>query len=293
MAAGTAAFSDRQPLAQFRLSLLMGGILLASGICHLLMMGMTGAEWSGPVSLRKPALFGISAGMTVWSIAWVLTQLAPRRGDARFATALSGGLLLEVGLITLQQWRGVPSHFNRATALDALVEAIMLGLIFLVTVGIAWLCWRARWLMPMPASRAIAIRAGLWFLLISCGLGFLTTLAGEVNLAAGLPPEVWGRAGVLKYPHGAALHAIQTLPLLSALLQRFRVPAAARILRGAVVVQGLFLAHALWQTLSGRARAEIDFTSVTALVIVGALLLLWIRKRERCESEHTQTWSTG
>lgn len=40
-----------------------------------------------------------------------------------------------------------------------------------------------------------------------------TTILGEINIANGRSPETWGRGGVLKYPDGAALHAIQTLPM--------------------------------------------------------------------------------
>lgn len=261
-------------LNKFRVSLLIGAGLFSSGLFHLTLLWFTGADWSGPLSLRKPGLFGISAGLTVWSIVWVLTQLAPRRTDQSLASFMSGGLLVEVGLITMQQWRGVPSHFNRATTFDALVESIMLGLIFLVTAGIAALCWRSRQLRPMTESRAIAIRAGLWFLLASCGLGLLATIAGEVNLATGHLPEVWGRAGILKYPHGAALHAIQTLPLLSAFLERYRVVYSASILRAAVVAQLLFLVHAVSQTASGRARGDVDLTSIAALMAAGVFLKL-------------------
>lgn len=261
-------------LKKFRVSLLIGAGLFSSGLFHLILLWFTGADWSGPLSLRKPGLFGISAGLTVWSIVWVLAQLVPRRTDQNFASFMSGGLLVEVGLITMQQWRGVPSHFNRATTFDALVESIMLGLIFLVTAGIAALCWRSRMLRPMTESRAIAIRSGLWFLLASCGLGLLATIAGELNLATGHLPEIWGRAGILKYPHGAALHAIQILPLLSAFLERYRVVYSASILRAAVVAQLLFLAHAVSQTVSGRARTDVDLTSIAALAAAGLVLLL-------------------
>lgn len=268
-----AAF-DVKLLPKYRPSIFIGTALIVSGIVHLTLLWITGDDWSGPLSLRKPGLFGISAGVTVWSMAWVLTQFEPRDHDHRVVNFLSGGLLLEVGLITLQRWRRVPSHFNRATVLDATIESIMMGLIVLVTAGIGWLCWRSRHLQPMPEARAIAIRAGLWLLLVSCGLGLLVTLAGEANLANNRPPEIWGRAGVLKYPHGAALHAIQTLPLLSILLQRFRVPNPAWLMRLAVIAQVLFLAHALWQTFHGRARLDLDATSFSALAAAGALLLL-------------------
>lgn len=265
---------DGKLLAKFRPSILIGTVLIASGLFHLTLLWVTGADWSGPLSLRKPGLFGVSAGLTVWSIAWVLTQFERSHYDQRVANFLSGGLLLEVGLITLQQWRGVPSHFNRATALDAIIESMMLGLILLVTAGIAWLCWRSRHLQPMRKSRAIAIHAGLWLLLVSCGLGLLVTLAGEVNLANGRVPEVWGQAGVLKYPHGAALHAIQTLPLLSALLEKFRVSHSAWLIRSAVAAHLSFLIHALWQTFHGRTRMDVDVIGGATLAIAGLLLLL-------------------
>jgi hypothetical protein len=277
-----APWLDGQKLAAFGPSLLMGAALMASGVVHLLLLWWTGAEWSGPLSLRKPGLFGLSAGMTVWSLMWVLTQLEPRHSDRRLASVLSGSLFLEVGLITLQQWRGVPSHFNRATAFDATIESSMLGLILLVTAGIAWLCWRSQWLLPMMESRAIALRAGLWLLLVSCALGLFATIAGERNLGMGQRPEVWGPAGVLKYPHGAALHALQTLPLLSAALQTLRVAGTAALLRAAVGAQVLFLVHALWQTLSGRARMDLDLTSVAVLGMSGLFWLLLDRRRGGC-----------
>jgi hypothetical protein len=275
-------------LSPFWVSILSGAILFGSGLGHLADLWITAADWSGPLSLRKPGLFGVSAGVTVWSIAWVMTQVVPHRSDRWVASLLSGGLLVEVGLITLQQWRGVPSHFNRATTLDALIEAVMLGLILFVTVGVAWLCWRSRWLRPMVESQAIAIRAGLWFLLVSCGLGLFTTIAGELNLAQGRPLEIWGRAGVLKYPHGAALHAIQILPALALLLQWLRVTWLVAVVRAAVVVQALFLLHALGQTLAGRTRTDFDLWSVTALATVGMLLLIGLGRPKpfRTDRDH-------
>lgn len=261
------------PGSKWRLVLWIGSALFASGLFHLAWASITGADWSGPVSLRKPALFGISAGVTVWSIVWVLLRLVPHRSDPIFALGLSSGLLIEVGLITLQYWRGVPSHFNRTTTLDATIESIMLGLIVLVTIGIAYLCWRSRRILPMSESEAVALRAGLWLLLVSCGLGLVITIIGEVNRANGQSPEVWGRAGVLKYPHGATLHAIQTLPLLSALLNKLRVRQAANLMRATVAAHVFFLTHALWQTFNGRARTEVDLIGAVTLLISGLLLL--------------------
>ena len=56
---------------------LAGALVVASGLFHLSWMWGTSAEWSGPLSPRKPSLFGISGGITIWSIAWVLIQTLP------------------------------------------------------------------------------------------------------------------------------------------------------------------------------------------------------------------------
>jgi hypothetical protein len=252
----------------------MGAALFTSGLFHLALLWITNAEWDGPLSPRKPGLFGVSAGMTAWSIGWALTQISPWRHDRSFATLMAACLLLEVGLITLQYWRGVPSHFNHGNLIDATVEATMLALILIVTAGIACLVWRSRRLPPMAESLAIAIRAGLWLLLASCGLGLMVTIAGEVNIANGRPYEIWGRAGVLKYPHGAALHAIQVLPILYVVLNWFRVPNTTWLLRSAVAAHVLFMSHALWQTLHGRERLDVDPVAGITLVAAGLLILL-------------------
>jgi hypothetical protein len=250
----------------------MGALLFFSGIFHLAWMVLTGADWNGPLSLRKPGLFGVSAGLTVWSIAWVMTKLHPHRLDRWLAGALAGGLLLEVGLITLQHWRGVPSHFNRTTTFDAAVEAIMLGLILLVTAGIVWLTLRTCWLPAMDPATAIALRGGMWLLTLSCGLGIVITILGERNLAAGKLPEIWGPAGVLKYPHGAALHAIQTLPILAWLLHQLRVSKSAGLIQAALWSQVLFLVHAFWQTMHGRARFDLDWIGGAIFLVAGLLI---------------------
>jgi hypothetical protein len=256
----------------FQPVLWMCALLLGSGTFHLAWMVLTGADWNGPLSLRKPALFGVSAGLTAWSIAWVLTKVHPHRLDRWIACAMASGLLLEVGLITLQQWRGVPSHFNRTTTFDATIEVIMLRLILLVTAGIVWLTLRTCWLPAMDHATVIALRGGMWLLTVSCGLGIMITILGERNLAAGKLPEVWGPAGVLKYPHGAALHAIQTLPILAWLLHQLRVPKSAGLIHAALWSQVLFLVHAVWQTMHGRARFDLDWVGGAMFLVAAPLI---------------------
>lgn len=265
--------SANTSIYEFPLTLWIASILIASGLFHLAKMGWDGSDWNGPLSLRKPGLFGVSAGLTVWSIAWLMTQLRPLRFDRALAKLIGASLLVEVGLITWQYWRGVPSHFNRETRLDATIEATMLVLILFATVGVFYLTIRTFRLRPIEPSMATAIRGGMWLLSLSCVLGILTSTLGEVNIAADRPYETWGRSGALKFPHGVALHAIQLLPMLAWLLERFRVAHPIRLVHSVLLSQVLALGYAVRQTLQGRDR--FDWDSVGGLIL-GATFLLCI-----------------
>jgi hypothetical protein len=260
-------------LRLFPVVVLIAMLLIASGLLHLAWLCWNGANWEGPLSLRKPILFGISGGLTVWSIGWVLTRLYPLRYDRTFANLMAWGLLLEVALITIQQWRGVASHFNHATTLDASIEHAMLALITLVTLGVIWLAFRSIYLPAMPAETQIAIRGGLWLLVVSCVLGFVANALGELSSAKGNSPSLLGPAGILKYPHGAALHAIQLLPIIAWLMNRLRVRRAAWQVASVLASQILFLAHAIWQTFHGRSRMDVDWTGCIFLLAAGLTMI--------------------
>lgn len=255
-------------------AIILGSGLLLSGILHLGWLLISGSAWEGPLSFRKPGLFGISSGLTLWSIAWAVTKLRPRPHDFLWTNLVAVSLVLEVGLITLQTWRGVPSHFNRSTTFDASVEMLMLLLIAVVMAWIAWLTIRSASLPSIDATSAMAIRGGLWLLLISGGLGFAITLIGHLNIADGKSPEIWGAAGVLKYPHGAVLHAIQLLPVLGWMMARLRVKDSAWFLSAALGSQVLYLCHAVWQTFQGRSRFDLDAIGGGFLIASGLLICL-------------------
>ena len=91
----------------------------------------------------------------------------------------------------------------------------MFGLILLASCGIIYLTLRTIQLRNIDPAMAIGIRGGMWLLALSCGLGIATSIFGEINISAGRSYELWGRAGVLKFPHGVALHAIQLLPAIA------------------------------------------------------------------------------
>jgi hypothetical protein len=186
---------------------------------------------------------------------------------------LSIALLIEVALITLQYWRSVPSHFNRTTRLDASIETTMLCLILFATGAIFYLTWRTLWLRAIEPAMAVAIRGGMGLLALSCLLGIITSVLGEVSVAEGRSSELWGKAGVLKFPHGVALHAIQMLPILAWLARRLGMNDSILIVRSALVAQILFLLYAIWQTVQGRDRFDWDSVGGSILMAVALISL--------------------
>ena len=130
----------------------------------------------------------------------------------------------------------------------------------------------------------LAARAGLGLLAVSCLLGIWTGGQGTALQAAGLPPETLGTAGVLKFPHGAALHAVQWLPLVAWAGRRagLAVTARTRCVAWSAAGSLLFCGYAVAQTLLGRARC--DATPLTAGLLAAAVAMLavpaaWIAVR--------------
>ena len=208
---------------------IIGGLLLASGLLHVAVWMVDPSNWEGPVSWRKPILFGLSGGVTVISVGWLIGKLPRQRFDAILFSVFATAMLIEVALITLQQWRGVASHFNRATPFDAAMLSWIEALITLVTLILAILTYRSFGRLTTPLDMTLAIRSGMACLLLACLLGFVLVAYGNRQLAAGYPPEKFGPAGVMKFPHGMPLHAIQFLPMLAWLMRRIGVMQTTRV----------------------------------------------------------------
>lgn len=251
-----------------------GGLLVASGCLHVLVWMLDGGSLSGSVSWRKPILFGFSAGATLLSMGWVVGKMKRRWTDLPLFALFAVAMLVEVGLITLQQWRGVASHFNRATPFDGAVLAWIEWLILFATLVIAETARRSFHPLAATSDIALAVRAGMAYLLFACLLGFVLVWWGEYRLARDLPPETYPPAGVMKFPHGVPIHAIQYLPLLAWALRRLGVVEHRRLLAVACAVASTmaFTAFSLLQTFTGRSRFDVDALSAFTLLIAAALM---------------------
>ena len=100
----------------------VGGLLILSGVVHAVVLLTSGGTWDGPLSLRKPTTFGLSFGLTLINVTFI-ASFVRLAGRARtwLLGLFAGAATLETSLVSLQAWRGVPSHFNVETPFDAVV----------------------------------------------------------------------------------------------------------------------------------------------------------------------------
>ena len=193
---------------------------------------------------------------------------------------LLGGLGVATGLevcwVTLQAWRGVPSHFASSGIDEALFIAagISIALVGVILVAVTVLAFRS----PIaPASMALAIRVGLVLLLVGQGLGGAIIANGtaidrpptEVDLA------ILGTAGAMKVPHAVALHAVQVLPLLALVLGSTMLAERRRtqVVGAGALGYGLLVVGSMVQTFSGRGPLE-PFVMGSLLALTGVAILV-------------------
>jgi hypothetical protein len=216
----------------------------------------------------------------------------------------AGVFVVEVGIISVQAWRGTTSHFNVGTPLDATLFSVMGALIVLqsgMTVLVAVAAWRQRF---DDAALGWALRLGLVLSILGASTGGLMTaptaaqladagagrpmtIAGAHTVGApdggpGLPGTGWSTDhGDLRVPHFVGLHALQAIPLVALLLARRRIDAAKRIrivLATAISYAALF-GILLSQALRGQAVVAPDAMMAIALATwaaatIGAIVAL-------------------
>jgi hypothetical protein len=269
-----AAIASRRPRAEQIMLFSVGGLLCASGCVHVLVWLADGGSLSGPISWRKPILFGFSAGVTVLSMGWVVGKMKRRPMDFPLLASFGVAMLVEVGLITLQQWRGVASHFNRATPFDATVLTWIEWLILFVTLVIAEITRRSFLSLSTTSDMTLAIRSGMALLLLSCILGFVLSAYGTHRVSEGFSPELYPPAGVMKFPHGVPMHVIQFLPILAWTLRTLNVAERQRYRSIAYALSSSlsFTLFSLLQTFTGRTRFDVWWLSGLALMISGILI---------------------
>ena len=169
------------------------------------------------------------------------------------------------------------SHFNTQTALDAGLYYAKLILLTVLSLCIIYVSLRLLLRRDAPgedAATLLGLRVGAVMLVLSILYGFCMVPYGHERIAKGLSPETYGRAGVVKFVHGIAIHGIQLLPLLAFIAYRTVRENQARVRLIWLAAAGLMLVsiYAVLQTFAGRARE--DATPFSGAVGVIGLFLI-------------------
>ncbi|MGW2640331.1 hypothetical protein [Streptomyces sp. NPDC001348] len=212
----------KKPRPAERLWHATGVLLVLSGLAHLLVFAVDGGPWDGPVSWRKPVTFGLSFGVTLTTVTWVTSYL---RVDPRLRTVLlavfAADCVVEVGGITLQAWRRVPSHLNTETPFDTAVSmTLAVGGAVLVVLLTVFAVASFRHPPAGPAGMALAVRSGFAILLVALASGAAMIARGVVLTRTGHQEAAYHSTAPLKPLHGVSLHAVLVLPALAWLLSR-------------------------------------------------------------------------
>lgn len=193
----------------------------------------------------KPAKFAFSIGLYLWTLAW-LRPLLPAKPLRWARPVVVVTMAIELICIFGQAARGVGSHFNDSAPFDASVFAVMgvaIGLNSIALGALAIVAWRVP---PGPAPALMwSLRLGLMIVVLASFEGAVMIGIGSHSIGVpdggpGLPFANWStRGGDLRVAHFLGLHALQGLPLLGHLLDRWAGTDTDRQVRAVRVVQGL------------------------------------------------------
>lgn len=230
-------------------------VFAAAFVAFLLATVVDPRTVGGEPAWLKPAKFAGSLGLLTGTLAWLAPHLpVTGRTLRRVSTGIATGAIVEMALVGGQAARGVESHFNDATALDAAVYDAM-GVAILATLLLVGVLAVATWARPATVDPAFArgIRLGFGTFVLGSLVGVVMVAAGVSAVGAGatVPLVGWSTGGDLRIAHFVGLHGLQVLPVVGYLAGRGRghlwrpvgvVATAAGLL---AVVLLLTLLHAL------------------------------------------------
>ncbi|MFG1656412.1 hypothetical protein ACGFIY_07785 [Micromonospora chersina] len=239
----------------------------------------------------KPLKFAISFVLYGTTLAWMLTLLPRRSRTAEWAaTVIVAMSVVEMAIIVTQVLRGTTSHYNGTTPLNgalfsAMGAAIMVLFVAQLVIGIVALL---RPTADRVAGHAVRLGLGLSLLGMLVAIPMVTRTpdsapegisgahsVGVADGGPGLPLVGWSTTGGdLRIGHFVGLHALQALPLLAMLLNRFlgdRLDerTRARLLLVAGAAYGAATLLLTWQALRGQPLLRPDALTVA----VGVALL--------------------
>ncbi|MGW8779855.1 hypothetical protein ACWGNM_17610 [Streptomyces sp. NPDC055796] len=277
---------------------LMLGLVLVSGV-GTFVDGRTLLDESVWV---KPLKFGFAFGLYAGTLAWLLTKLTRGRRLGRWlGTVFAVAATVEVGAITAQAARGTFSHFNADRS-----DPVTLALVPLLTFGvmvivIAQLILAVVVLIQRTGGAALnrAIRSGLalaTFGMVVPVFWMITEIHSRtVTDANGRPVQMYQGHGIgdpdghgmpltnwsvtggdFRVPHFFALHGIQVLLVITAVLGALAAKhvrlrdekVRARLVGSAALGYTGLVAVVTWQAWRGQSLIHPDAATLLALAAV-------------------------
>ncbi|WP_431942959.1 hypothetical protein [Micromonospora marina] len=239
----------------------------------------------------KPLKFAISFVLYGVTLAWMLSLL-PRRSRAaeRAATVIVAVSVVEMAVIVGQVLRGTTSHFNGTTTLDArLFDVMGVAITVLFAAQFVLAVVLARRTLPDRAG-GYAVRLGLAVSLLGMLVAFPMVAQRPAGAPAGisgahsvgvpdggpgLPLLGWSTTGGdLRVGHFVGMHALQALPLLAILLDRFLGARLDEPTRARLVVVGGVAYAGLTLLLTGQALRGQPLLAPDALTLAAAGVLV-------------------
>ncbi|WP_431877712.1 hypothetical protein [Micromonospora marina] len=218
----------------------------------------------------KPLKFAISFVLYGVTLAWMLSLLPRRiRAAERAATVIVAVAVVEMVVIVGQVLRGTTSHFNGTTTLDAVLFDVMgVAITVLFAAQFVLAVVLARRSLPDRAG-GYAVRLGLAVSLLGMLVAFPMVAQSPSGAPAGisgahsvgvpdggpgLPLLGWSTTGGdLRVGHFVGMHALQALPLLAILLDRFLGARLDELTRARLVLVGGVAYAGLTLLLTGQA----------------------------------------
>lgn len=294
-----------------------GTVLLVTMVVHIAALLVSGGPWTGPVSLRKPATFAETGWLVCWSVALILPVVRTRvwqRHLVGVATVLFG--VGETAIMAFQAWRGVPSHYNFTTPLDAALmrggAAGTAGIFLVATVVLLVAVARST---ASPSGLRLGVLAGIALLFAGCAIGLVMIFNNsgvyQGSIGEGFTDRTSGylgpspatvgpdylvikpatAGGDLVLMHAIGVHGLVLLAVPAVLLARTAMPAARqlRVVALAVAAVGaamsILAGHAFrqlpWNQLPPPALAALALCTVTLLAGYGVIAAAVARSRSR------------
>ena len=181
----------------------------------------------------KPAKFAISLAIYDLTLAWIYGYITVWPRTMRLMAWITVAMTaVEMLAICGQAARGITSHYNMATPLDAAIFAAMGG-----TIAFAWVAsvvMAVALIRQRFANQVLgnALRCGLVLTVLGSASGGMMLrptrwnpvgahTVGAPDGGPGMPVTNWSRDhGDLRIPHFVGLHGIQAMPLLGLWLVR-------------------------------------------------------------------------